>query len=61
MVKEGQAVEVKIEAVDRAAQKISLSLAEVSRAAEEEAETIKEYKQQNTDQRRRTWARSENC
>lgn len=46
VVKEGQTVEVKIEAVDQAARKLSLSLAEVSRAAEEEAATIKEYKQQ---------------
>lgn len=46
VVKEGQTVEVKIEAVDQAARKLSLSLAELSRAAEEEAETIKEYKQQ---------------
>ncbi len=48
VVKEGQAVEVKIEAVDRAARKLSLSLAEVSRAADEEAETIKEYKQKES-------------
>ncbi len=46
VVKEGQKVEVKIEGVDRAARKLSLSLAEISRAAEEEAETIREYKQQ---------------
>ena len=49
IVKEGQTVEVKIEAVDRAARKLSLSLAEVSRAADEEAQTIKDYKQQNTE------------
>ncbi|OGW35152.1 MAG: 30S ribosomal protein S1 [Nitrospirae bacterium GWD2_57_9] len=48
VVKEGETVEVKIEAVDQAARKLSLSLAEVSRAAEEEAATIKEYKQQVT-------------
>lgn len=46
VLKEGQAVEVKIEAVDRAGRKLSLSLAEISRAQEEEAVTIKEYKQQ---------------
>jgi small subunit ribosomal protein S1 len=46
VVKEGETVEVKIEAVDQATRKISLSLAAVSRAAEEEAETIKEYKEQ---------------
>jgi small subunit ribosomal protein S1 len=49
IVKEGQAVEVKIEAVDRAARKLSLSLAEVSRAADEEAQTVKDYKQQSGD------------
>ncbi len=49
VVKEGQAVEVKIEAVDRTARKLSLSLAEVSRAADEEAQTIKDYRAQNTD------------
>jgi small subunit ribosomal protein S1 len=46
VVKEGQTVDVKIEAVDRAQRKLSLSLAEISRAAEEEAATIKEYEQQ---------------
>lgn len=47
VVKEGQSVEVQIEAVDREKRKISLALAEVRRAEEEEAATIKEYKQQN--------------
>jgi small subunit ribosomal protein S1 len=46
VVKEGQAVEVQVEAVDAANRKLSLALAEVSRAAEEEAATLKEYKQQ---------------
>jgi len=46
VLKEGQAVEVQIEAVERAQRKISLALAEVRRAEEEEAATIKEYKQQ---------------
>jgi small subunit ribosomal protein S1 len=46
VVKEGQSVEVQIEAVDREKRKISLALAEVRRAEEEEAATIKEYKQQ---------------
>ena len=45
-LKEGQPVEVQIEAVDRDKRKISLALAEVRRAEEEEAATIKEYKQQ---------------
>jgi small subunit ribosomal protein S1 len=43
VVKEGQAVEVKIEAVDPVARKLSLSVAEISRAEEEEAETMKDY------------------
>jgi small subunit ribosomal protein S1 len=46
VLKEGQSVEVQIEAVDREKRKISLALAEVRRAEEEEAATIKEYKQQ---------------
>jgi small subunit ribosomal protein S1 len=49
VLKEGQAVEVQIESVDRAQRKISLALAEVRRAEEEEAATIKEYKQQTTE------------
>jgi small subunit ribosomal protein S1 len=48
VLKEGQAVEVQIESVDRAQRKISLALAEVRRAEEEEAATINEYKQQAT-------------
>ena len=46
VVKEGQAVEVQVEAVDPSQRKLSLALAEVSRAEEEEAATLKEYKQQ---------------
>ena len=46
VVKEGQAVEVKVEAVDAGQRKLSLSLAEISRAEAEEAATIKEYNQQ---------------
>ena len=49
VLKEGQSVEVQIESVDRAQRKISLALAEVRRAEEEEAATIKEYKQQTTE------------
>ena len=49
VLKEGQAVEVQIEAVDREKRKISLALAEIRRAEEEEAATIKEYKQQATE------------
>jgi small subunit ribosomal protein S1 len=48
VLKEGQAVEVQIESVDRSQRKISLALAEIRRAEEEEAATLKEYKQQAT-------------
>ncbi|QWV92544.1 30S ribosomal protein S1 [Geomonas oryzisoli] len=41
---EGQEVEVKVEAVDREAKKISLALASVSRAAEEQAQSMDAYK-----------------
>lgn len=47
-VKEGQQVEVQVEAVDRAQRKLSLALAELRRAEEEEAATLKDYKQQAT-------------
>ncbi len=50
VLKEGQSVEVQVEAVDRAQRKISLVLAEIRRAEEEEAETLKEYKQQVTEE-----------
>src|SRR5512143_567265 len=45
VVKEGQAVEVKVEAVDPAQRKLSLSLAEISRAEEEAAADMKQYQQ----------------
>jgi len=45
VVKEGQTIEVKVEAVDRENRKLSLSLAEVSREEEEAAATLREYKQ----------------
>ncbi len=45
-VREGQAVEVKVESVDRANRKLSLSLADVSRAEEEAAATLKDFRQQ---------------
>ena len=48
VLKEGQSVEVQVEAVDRAQRKLSLALAEIRRAEEEEAATLKEYKQQAT-------------
>ncbi len=44
-LKEGQTVEVKIEAADRAQRKLSLSLAEISREEEEAAATLKDYQQ----------------
>jgi small subunit ribosomal protein S1 len=46
VVKEGQTVEVKVEAVDAAQRKLSLSLAEISRAEEEAAASLKEYQDQ---------------
>lgn len=49
VVKEGQVIEVRIEAVDRANRKLSLSLASISRAEQEEADTVKDYKNQNGD------------
>jgi small subunit ribosomal protein S1 len=45
-VKEGEVLEVKIEQVDRENRRISLSLAEVSRAAEEEAQTLETFRRQ---------------
>ena len=50
VVKEGQDVEVQIEIVDREHRKLSLALAAIRRAEEEEAATLKEYKQQVTTQ-----------
>ena len=48
VLKEGQRVEVQVEAVDRPQRKLSLALAEIKRAEEEEAATLQEYKQQKT-------------
>lgn len=45
-LKEGQAVEVKIETVDGANKKLSLSLAEAGREEEEAAATLQEYRNQ---------------
>jgi small subunit ribosomal protein S1 len=45
-VKEGQSVEVKIEAVDEAQRKLSLALADISRAEDEAAATLDQYKKQ---------------
>ena len=47
MVQEGQAVEVRVEAVDRANKKLSLSLAEISRAEEEAAAELKAYQEKD--------------
>ena len=47
VLKEGQSVEVQVEAVDRANRKLSLVLAEIRRAEEEEAATLRDYKQQS--------------
>ncbi|MBJ6802640.1 30S ribosomal protein S1 [Geomonas propionica] len=44
VLSEGQEVEVKVEAVDREAKKISLALASVSRAAEEQTQSMDAYK-----------------
>jgi len=45
-VKEGEVLEVKIEQFDRESRRISLSLAEVSRAQEEEAKTLDAFRRQ---------------
>jgi small subunit ribosomal protein S1 len=45
-VKEGEVLEVKIEQVDRENRRISLSLAEVSRTREEEAQTLEAFRRQ---------------
>ena len=50
VVKEGQSVEVQVEAVDRAQRRISLALAAISRAEAEEAATMKDYKQKATEE-----------
>lgn len=44
VLKEGESVEVKVESVDRENRRLSLSLAEVSRAAEEEERSIEEFR-----------------
>ena len=48
VLKEGQTVEVKIEAVDQAQRKLSLSLAAISREEEEAAATLKDYQQKTS-------------
>jgi small subunit ribosomal protein S1 len=46
VVREGERLEVKIESIDRENRRISLSLAEVSRAQEEQAQTMEAYRRQ---------------
>jgi small subunit ribosomal protein S1 len=48
VLKEGQAVEVRVEAVDRESRKLSLSLAELSRAQEEEQADVQAYLQKSS-------------
>ncbi len=45
VLKEGQTIEVKVEAVDPESRRLSLSLAEISREEEEAADTLKNYQQ----------------
>jgi len=45
-VKEGETIEVKVESVDRAERRISLSLAGAARAAEEEEATLADFRRQ---------------
>ena len=46
VLKEGESVEVKIESFDRAARRLSLALAGVARAADEEEATLAEFRRQ---------------
>ena len=43
-MKEGEKIEVKIEAVDREAKRLSLSLADVSREEQEAADTLEMFR-----------------
>lgn len=49
VLKEGETVEVKVEGVDRANRRISLSLAGAARAADEEEATLAEFRRQAND------------
>ncbi|MDD2364971.1 MAG: 30S ribosomal protein S1 [Desulfuromonadaceae bacterium] len=49
VVKEGEQIEVKIEAIDRASRRISLALAGPARAAAEEEATMSEFRKQADD------------
>ena len=44
VLKEGETVEVKVESVDRESRRISLALAEISRAAEQEERTLDDFR-----------------
>jgi small subunit ribosomal protein S1 len=46
VVKEGETIEVKIESFDRANRRLSLALAGIARAADEEESTLAEYRRQ---------------
>jgi small subunit ribosomal protein S1 len=48
VLKEGESVEVRIESFDRANRRLSLALAGVARAAEEEEATLAEFRRQST-------------
>jgi small subunit ribosomal protein S1 len=49
VLKEGEAVEVKVESVDKAARRISLALAGAARAADEEEATLAEFRRQSAE------------
>jgi small subunit ribosomal protein S1 len=49
VLKEGENVEVKIESFDRANRRLSLALAGVARAAEEEEATMAEFRRQSSE------------
>ena len=49
LLKEGENIEVRIESVDRNNRRLSLSLAGAARAAEEEEETVAEFRRQATE------------
>jgi small subunit ribosomal protein S1 len=52
VLKEGEEVEVRVEAVDRAERRISLAMAGPARAAEEEEATLAEFRRQATESSR---------
>lgn len=54
VLKEGETVEVKVESVDRENRRLSLSLAEVSRAADEEERSIDEFRRTSAESATKT-------